>query len=132
MHVVPVPVYEPPDFHPHLTDFDLNPWIKFQKPIEAWVTGVDYDLYTHFPSADNATHPTWYIVIHEPQDVTTSPLNKLVCSLTPTSQIRNEPSWRGNIIVFKTEWGMEIQNVTAIDVPLIKNLVATYVLSSLQ
>ena len=130
VHVVPVLVSDPPDFHPSLTDFNLNPWIKVQKPIEAWVEGVDYHLYAHLPAADNIMHSSRYIIIHEPQDVATFPQNNFLSNITHAHSTHDEFPWRGNIIVFKTKWGMEIDNVNEEDLPFIKSLLATYVLTS--
>ena len=93
MHIVPVPIYEPLDFHPALTNLDLNPWIRIQKPIEAWVENLDYALYSHYPMANNATLPTCYIIIHEPQDVTTSLQNEFVHILTQAHPTLNAPGW---------------------------------------
>lgn len=130
VHVVPILVDDPPDFHPVLTDFNLNAWINVQKPIEAWVEGIDYHLYAYRPVADNIIPSSRYIIIHEPQDVATSPWNDFFCNVTQADSIHNKPLWRGNIVVFKTNWGMEIHNVNEEDLPFIKSLVTTYVLIS--
>jgi len=117
-------MYDSPAHMTTLDDFNVQPWIRLDKDFNDWVEGEDYDVYAHFASNDNVPIGVRYIILHEPQDTTTSLENKYIHALKHRN-VEGMP-WLGNLLIFKTGWGMEVTNINNEDLPLIKRLITLY------
>ena len=124
-HIVPIAIYDSPALTATLDDFNVRPWLKLDKDFNDWIEGQDYDVYARFASDDNVPIGVRYIIVHEPQDTTASPENEYIRALKHYN-FEGIP-WLGNLLIFKTDWGMEITDITNEDLPLIKRLATLYV-----
>jgi len=86
-----------------------------------WIEGEDYDIYAWFPTNDYVPFSVRYVIMHDTQETMTSAENKYIHSLKHHN-VEGMP-WLGNILIFKTHWGMEVTHVEEKDLPLIKCLV---------
>ncbi|EDR02555.1 uncharacterized protein LACBIDRAFT_332371 [Laccaria bicolor S238N-H82] len=125
-HIVPVAIYDSPALRTTFDDFNVRPWLTLDTDYNDWVEGQDYDVYSHFTSDDNVPIGVRYIILHEPQDTTASPANEYIHALMDNN-IDAMP-WLGNLLIFKTDWGMEVTNIEDEDLPLIKRLATLHVL----
>ena len=107
-----------------LDDFNVQPWLKLDKDFNDWIEGEDYDVYAHFTSDDNVPISIQYIIVQEPQDTTTSPENEYIHALKHHNV--EGMLWLGNLLIFKTDWGMEVTNINNEDLPLVKCLATLY------
>ena len=123
-HIVPIAIYDSPALTLTLDDFNVQPWLKLDKDFNDWIEGEDYDVYARFASDDNVPIGVRYIIVHEPQDTTTSPENEYIHALKHHN-VEGMP-WLGNLLIFKTDWGMEITDITNEDLPLVKRLATLY------
>ena len=123
-HIVPIAIYDSPALTTTLDDFNVQPWLKLDKDFNDWVEGEDYDVYARFASDDNVPIGVRYIIVHEPQDTTASPENEYIHALKHYN-VEGMP-WLGNLLIFKTDWGMEVTDITNEDLPLVKRLATLY------
>lgn len=120
IHIVPVSIFDPPARTTALDDFNVQPWMQLNKDFSGWIEGEDYDAYAHFTSEDNVPIGVRYIIVHEPQDSSSSAENEYILTL----KHRNVEGarWLGNLLIFKTDWGMEISSIKKEDLPLVQRL----------
>ena len=81
----------------------------------------DYDVYARFPADDNVPFGVRYVIIHEPQETAALAENEYIHSLKHHN-IEGMP-WLGNLLVFKTHWGMEVTHIEEKDLSLVKRLI---------
>ena len=122
---MPIAIYDSPALTATLNDFNVWPWLKLDKDFNDWIEGEDYDVYACFVSDDNIPIGIRYIIVHKPQDTTASPENEYIHALKHYN-FEGMP-WLGNLLIFKTDCGMEITDITNKDQPLMKCLATLYV-----
>ena len=121
VHIVPISTYDPPSMTATLDEFSTLPWLNIKKDFIDLIEGEDYDVYARFPADDNVPFGVRYVIIHEPQETTALAENEYIHSLKHHN-IEGMP-WLGNLLVFKTHWGMEVTHIEEKDLSLVKRLI---------